>query len=208
MAMITDINDCFDKGCGRCDRFDTADCATRVWADGLLLLRDLCRAVGLNETVKWGHPCYVHAGRNVAIIGAFRQDFRLSLFEAGLMRDPDQVLVRQGPNTTHADALKFTSADDVRTRSATIAEYLQEAKCYAAEGRKAAKPARDLTLPAELSDALDGDPELAEAFHALTPGRQRSYVINLSGAKRSETRIARIAKFRDRILAGKGAQER
>jgi uncharacterized protein YdeI (YjbR/CyaY-like superfamily) len=78
---------------------------------------------------------------------------------------------------------------------------------YAEAGVKPAREPQDLELPIELVDALDDDPELAEAFHALTPGRQRSYVINLAGAKAAATRIARIAKFRGRILDGKGANE-
>ena len=80
--MITEIEDFFTKGCGRCARFDTPDCSARVWGDGLLALRALCREAGLVETVKWGHPCYMHAGRNVALIGALRGDFRLNFFEA------------------------------------------------------------------------------------------------------------------------------
>ena len=87
-AMITRIEDYFARGCGRCARFDTADCDTRHWADGLAELRTLCLGAGLVETVKWGHPCYMHSGRNIAIIGAFRGDFRLSFFEAALLFFP------------------------------------------------------------------------------------------------------------------------
>jgi uncharacterized protein YdeI (YjbR/CyaY-like superfamily) len=79
---------------------------------------------------------------------------------------------------------------------------------YAEQGIVPEKAAPEIVLPDELVEALDADPELAEAFHALTPGRQRSYVINLNGAKAAATRLARIAKFRDKILAGKGATER
>lgn len=77
--MVTDIEDYFSKGCGRCDRFATPDCATRTWQEGLSALRRICRDMGLRETVKWGHPCYKHAGRNIAIIGALRGDFRKCL---------------------------------------------------------------------------------------------------------------------------------
>lgn len=206
--MITEIEDFFTKGCGRCARFDTPDCSARVWGDGLLALRALCREAGLVETVKWGHPCYMHAGRNVALIGALRGDFRLNFFEAALMADPDGVMERQGANTQHPDTIRFTDAARVAALTPVIRAYLAEAMGHAEAGRRAPKAAAEVVLPEELVAALDADPGLAEAFHALTPGRQKSYVINLNGAKGAETRRRRIAGFREKILAGKGATER
>ncbi len=206
--MITDIEEYFARGCGRCARFGTPDCSTRTWADGLAALRRLCLEAGLEERVKWGHPCYVYAGRNIVIIGAFRGDFRLSFFNAALMRDPDGVLERPGPNTQHADMIRFTTNGAVGRLAPVIGAYLAEAKGYAEAGIKPPSATQELELPEELVAALDADPVLAEAFHALTPGRRKSYILNLAGAKKPETRIARIEKFRDRILAGKGATER
>lgn len=207
-TMTTDPHIYFAQGCGRCDRFATNDCSTRIWRDGLAVLRDLCKSAGLVETAKWGHPCYMHADRNIAIIGAFRDNFRLSFFNAGLMTDPEGILERQGPNTQNPDMIRFTATDDVLTKSQIIADYFEEAKRYAEQGLTAARSVRQLDWPDELTEALDADPELAEAFHALTPGRQRSYLFNLNSAKKPETRAARIAKFRAKIIAGKGAQER
>ncbi len=206
--MITDIADYFSKGCGRCARFATEDCATRVWAGGLGDLRAICRAAGLREAVKWGHPCYVHAGRNIALIGAFRGDFRISFMHAALMTDPDGVLERSGPNTRHADMIRFTDNAQVARMAPVIRAYLAEAMGYAAAGIKAPKDDNEIVLPEALVAAMDGDPDLAEAFHRLTPGRQKSYVIHLNGAKTEATRSARIAKYRPHILAGKGALER
>jgi len=205
--MITRIEDFFSQGCGRCDRFATPDCSTRQWAAGLAALRRICLAAGLEEAVKWGHPCYLHAGRNIALIGAFRGDFRLSFMNAALLRDPAKLLVKNGPNTRHADVIRFTDNAGPASLEKHLLAYLMEAMGYAEAGVKPKREPQDVELPAELVDALDDDPELAEAFHALTPGRQRSYVINLSGAKAAATRIARIAKFRGRILDGKGANE-
>jgi uncharacterized protein YdeI (YjbR/CyaY-like superfamily) len=206
--MITDIEDFFTKGCGRCDRFATSDCSTRRWIDGLAKLREICRDSGLRETVKWGHPCYVHTGRNIAIIGAFRGDFRLSFFNAALMKDPQGLLERQGPNTRCADMIRFTDNDAVAAHAPAIRAYLNEAMGYAEAGVKPPKSDDEDEAPEELKEALDADPQLAEAFWKLTPGRRRSYVINLNAAKASATRIARITKFRSKILAGKGAMER
>lgn len=206
--MITDIEDFFSKGCGRCDRFATAYCSTRQWAHGLNELRRICLASGLVETVKWGHPCYMHAGRNIVIIGAFRGDFRLSFFHAALMKDPEGVLEKQGPNTKHPDMIRFVDNAQVTKMEPVILSYLKEAMGYAQAGVKPPKEESEIELPDELIEALDSDPELAEAFHGLTPGRKKSYAINLNSVKKSETRISRIAKFRDHILAGKGALER
>ncbi|MCZ3375033.1 YdeI/OmpD-associated family protein [Rhizobium sp. AG207R] len=206
--MITDIEDFFTKGCGRCKRFATPDCSTRLWIDGLNELRRICLEAGLVETVKWAHPCYMHEGRNIVIIGAFRGDFRLTFFNAALMKDPEGVLEKQGQNTRHPDMIRFVSNDAVAKMEPVIRSYLKEAMGYAEAGIKPPKEQSDIELPDELIEALDSDPELAEAFHDLTPGRKKSYVINLGSVKKSETRAARIAKFRNHILAGKGALER
>jgi uncharacterized protein YdeI (YjbR/CyaY-like superfamily) len=206
--MITEINDYFSKGCGRCKRFATADCSTRTWAIGLADLRRICHASGLVETVKWGHPCYVHAGRNIVIIGAFRSDFRITFFNAALMQDPERILERQGPNTQHPDMIRFADNAQVKQLEPVILSYLKEAMGYAEAGLRAPKEERDIELPDELVDALNADPELAEAFQKLTPGRQKSYVIHLASAKTSATRVSRIAKYRDAIVAGRGAMER
>ncbi len=206
--MITDIDEYFAKGCGRCDRFATSDCSASTWRAGLDALRQICRDVGLRETVKWGHPCYMHAGRNIAIIGALRGDFRLSFFDAALMTDPDGILERQGPNTRHADMIRFRTTGDVTRLDPVIRFYLAEAMGYAAAGIRPPGNPQTRDLPDALVVAMDADPELAEAFHALTPGRRNSYVVNLNSARTAATRTARIAKFRDRIIAGKGANER
>ena len=208
MPMITEIGDFFAKGCGRCDRFDTAECSALIWAQGLADLRRICRAAGLVETVKWGHPCYVHAGRNIALIGAFRGDFRLSFFKAALLKDPEGVLEFAGPNTAHPGVIRFHDAAQVAAMAPLLRAYLAEAVAYAEAGILPPQEARVMDLPVEMLDALDGDPDLAEAFHSLTPGRQRSYQIGLASAKTAATRVARIGKWRPHILAGKGATER
>ena len=205
--MITDIADYFSRGCGRCDRFDTPDCSTKAWAVGLAELRRICVGAGLQETAKWGHPCYMHAGRNIAIIGAFRGDFRLTFFNPGLMRDPDGVLERQGPNTRHPDCLRFADNAAPAAQEILIHAYLAEAMGYAEAGILPDAAPGTIELPAELVTALDADPALAKAFHALTPGRQKSWALHLASAKTAATRTTRLTKGHARILAGKGATE-
>ncbi len=150
----------------------------------------------------------MHGHRNVAILGAFRNDFRLSFFQAALLKDPHGILEKSGPNTPHRDTMRFTNNNQVAKNKPIIEAYLVEAMGYAEAGITPPKRRDDLQLPDELVEALESDPELAEAFYGLTPGRQKSYVIHLNSAKKPETRMARIARFRGQILAGKGALER
>lgn len=206
-AMITEIEDFFTLGCGRCDRFATPECSTRRWIVGLNGLRRICRDMGLSEHVKWGHPCYMHAGRNIVLIGALRGDFRLGFFNSALMKDPDGVMEKQGPNTQNPDSIQFTDVGQVAEQETILRAYIAEAMGYAEAGILPVKVPQEIELPDELVEAMDADPELAEAFHALTPGRQRSYVIVLGQAKASATKVARIEKLRPKILAGKGASE-
>lgn len=208
MAMITNPDDFFTQGCGRCDRFATPDCSTRPWIEGLNALRRVCRDVGLKETVKWAHPCYMHAGRNIALFGAFRGDFRLTFLNAGLLVDSEGVLEPQGPNSQTPGMIRFTANDQVSEKEPVIRAYLRQLMDHAEAGTKPPKTEREIDVPDELTEALDADPELAEAFHALTPGRQKSYLFALNQAKQPATRFARIEKFRDKIIAGKGALER
>jgi uncharacterized protein YdeI (YjbR/CyaY-like superfamily) len=162
----------------------------------------------LLEAVKWGHPCYLHAGRNIAILGALRHELRISFFHAALLKDPHRVLERQGPNTRHPDMLRFTDVAGIVAMAPVLQAYLTEAMGYAEAGIRPPHEPQALDLPPEMSEALEADAALAEAFHALTPGRQRSHVIHVNAAKQPTTRVARIHALRARILAGKGAQER
>jgi uncharacterized protein YdeI (YjbR/CyaY-like superfamily) len=207
-AMITDVEDYFALGCGRCDRFATPDCSTRLWLTGLLTLRSIAIDAGLTETAKWGHPCYMHAGRNICLFGAFRGDFRLTFMNAALLKDPESLLERQGPNTKHPDCIRFTDNDAPTQLEPVIRAYLAEAMSYAEQGVLPVKEPTEVDLPDELVEALDSDPDLAEAFAALTPGRQKSWALFLNDAKTSATRLSRIDKGRAKIIAGKGATER
>jgi uncharacterized protein YdeI (YjbR/CyaY-like superfamily) len=208
MPMITDPQDFFTKGCGRCARFATPDCSTRRWIDGLNRLREICRSEGLTEEVKWAHPCYTHAGRNIALIGAFRGDFRLSFMNAGLLTDAGGLLVPNGPNSRLPSVLRLDDVGQVAEFEAAIRRFLRELMAHAEAGTRPPREERELELPEELVDALDADPEMAEAFAALTPGRQRSHVFALNTARQPATRLARVEKLRPLILAGKGALER
>lgn len=207
-TMITDVDDYFTKGCGRCARFDTPDCSVAKWRDGVLALRKLCKDAGLSEHVKWGHPVYMHADRNIAIIGAFQGDFRFTFMNGGLLKDSEGVLESPGPNSATRNMIRFTDLAQVSEKSDIIRIYLDELKDFAERGIKPPKNIKDHDVPEELTDALDADPQLAEAFDALTPGRKRGYFMHIGSAKQSATRARRVEKLRDRIFAGKGFNER
>ena len=165
--------------------------------------------MGLDETVKWGHPCYMHADRNIALVTAFRGDMRLSFMNVGLLTGSDGVLEPQGPNSARPSMIRFTAIERIGQLEPVIQNYLRQLMDHAAAGTAPPPRAeRQIDMPGELTDALDADPQLAEAFQALTPGRQKSYLFNLNQAKHSATRVARIETFRDKIIAGKGALER
>jgi uncharacterized protein YdeI (YjbR/CyaY-like superfamily) len=126
----------------------------------------------------------------------------------GLVRDTEGVLEPQGPNSVTPSMIRFTTVARVGEMEPLIRAYLRQLMDHAEAGTKPPKVEREIDTPDELTEALDADPELAEAFQALTPGRQKSYLFNLNQAKQSATRAARIEKFRKRIIAGKGALER
>ena len=136
--MITQPEDYFAQGCGRCSRFATPACSSQTWAAGLQALRQVCLGVGLVETAKWGHPCYTHQGRNIAILGALRGDFRLTFFNASLLKDQHQLLQSKGANSAHPDTLSFTDASQVKAVAASLRAYLQEAMALAHQSRQSA----------------------------------------------------------------------
>lgn len=206
--MISDPNEYFSDGCGRCSKFRTLDCKVHIWREGLSTLREICLGKGLVEEAKWGHPCYTLNGKNVVILGAFKEDFHLSFFKASLMKDPDGLLTKRGKHTQTNSIFSFTDNAAPNAQRDAISRYLDEAIEIENSGQKPIKKTVNFEIPQELLQAMDDDPELAEAFNALTPGRQRGYCMTIGDAKQSQTRINRIAKYRDKILAGRGFNER
>ena len=178
--MITDIAEYFRQGCGRCDRFATPDCSTRAWIKGLNDLRRICLDAGLEETVKWAHPTYMHVGRNIAILGAFR-GFRLTFMNAGLLNDTAGLAAAGPKQSNRRGRCNSPGCRSMRAKGDQALSPAIDGPCRG--GHEAAKDDSDLEMPEELTDALDADPELAEAFSALTPGRQRSYAIALESGQ-------------------------
>ena len=200
--------DYFKNGCGRCKCYGNFDCSAHKWSSGLEVLRSICLSAELTETLKWSHPCYVHAERNVVIFGAFLKDFRLNFFQASLLEDPFKLLQKRSENSQVADCLKFDHVDQVIEQKDQIQELLKNAITVAASGRKVEKSEKVMERPDILIEILSDDAVLKKAFDALTPGRQRSYIIHLNNAKNDSTKRRRLLSAREKIFSGKGALER
>lgn len=188
-------------------KLDSQFADATLWREEALALRAVLLACGLGEEKKWGKPCYTHDGANIAIIQRFNDFLALMFFKGGLLDDPDGVLERQGPNSRHGFRIRFTSVNDVERLSEKVRTLVQQAIEVEKKGLTLEDPGAP-DLPEELVSRFDADPELAAAFEALTPGRQRGYALHLREAKQSQTREARIDKCRGKILAGKGFNER
>ena len=182
----------------------------RPWRRELLELRRIALEAGLTEEFKWYQPCYTHAGGNVLILGSFKTFCTAGFFKGVLLDDPGGLLTAAGANTRSARIVRITSVEQVLEREAALRKLIAQAMRLEEKGVQVDfAQDRDATpVPPELEEALAEDPELKLAFEALTPGRRRAYLIHFNGAKKPETRLARISKCRDRILAGKGWNER
>ena len=179
------------------------------WRDEFVLLRDLCHEAGLEEALKWGQPCYTADGKNVVALQAFKASCALGFFQGVLMNDPAGLMHQPTENSQSARRVSFLSAADIEGQHGPLVELLKEGARVAKSGEKVQfKKTKAFALPAELEAAFAVDAAFKAAFGALTPGRQRGYILHFSGAKQSATRAARIAKHRDRILIGKGLQDR
>ena len=204
----TSVDSYLQDGCGRCDDYRTPACKVHRWAECLVRLRAHLARTELVETMKWGNPCYTLDGKNVAMIAAFRESCAVSFFRGATLPDPDGVLESAGPNSHHARLVRFTSLEQLTTRADALDRLLAAAVAQERSGVKVARaPAQD-PVPEELQRRLDTDEVLRTAFAALTPGRQRSHILHITGAKQAETRARRVERCAEDILAGRGFNER
>ncbi|QTN33442.1 YdeI/OmpD-associated family protein [Akkermansiaceae bacterium] len=178
------------------------------WSDELNALREIALDCGLKEELKWGSPCYTSRAKNIAIIGILKDCCVLSFFKGALLTDPNGILSKPGENTQAARVIRFTSVAEIAKMKPALEAFIEEAIAAEEAGLKAIPDEKpDLVFPDELKEKLDANPALKSAFHALTPGRQRAYVVHFSAAKQSATRTARIEKCTPLILCGKGLND-
>lgn len=204
----TSVDSYLRDGCGRCEHYRTPECKVHRWTDGLEALRELLLESGLVEEMKWGSPCYTLNGKNVVMLVSRREYCALSFFKGAALADGDGVLVSPGPNSRFARLLTFRSLEEVMERRLQAARLVQQAIELERAGTKVTPSDAPEPVPVELEQRLAADPELRRAFESLTPGRQRSHILYIAGAKQSETREKRIERCVPKIAAGKGFNER
>ncbi|MFS4438149.1 YdeI/OmpD-associated family protein [Paracoccaceae bacterium GXU_MW_L88] len=179
------------------------------WTAERKALRAHLLDAGLEEAVKWGKLAYTHDGANVAIIYGMKAYCAIGFFKGALLDDPDGALVAPGKHSQAMRQLRFESVAEINARAAQITAMIATAIEVEKQGLEIAFEAKDtLTYPDALQAVLDEDPDYAAAFERLTPGRQRGWVLHISDAKKPETRRARAEKAREKVMNGKGVNER
>ncbi|MEZ5307979.1 MAG: YdeI/OmpD-associated family protein [Pyrinomonadaceae bacterium] len=202
--MNSKVDAYLKAGCGRCEYHNTPKCKVHNWEHELAELRKILLECDLEEELKWRVPCYTNEGRNIVLLSAFKDYCSVSFPNGALLKDDKKLLEKPGENTQAARLIKFTSPSQVAERAGAVKAYVAESIALENAGKKFEFKTTSEPMPQELEARLAGDGRLRSAFEALTPGRQRGYILHFSSAKQSKTREARIEKCIPMILAGKG----
>ena len=180
----------------------------KKWQDEAVRLRTIILSCGLTEELKWGCPCYTFQGSNIVLIHTFKAYCALLLFKGVLLQDAHGLLIQQTENVQSARQLRFTGLNEVTEREAIIKAYIFEAIEVEKAGLKVVlKPTTAFTVATEFQDKLNELSAVKAAFEALTPGRQKAYLLYFAAPKQSKTREARIDKAIPQILIGKGLND-
>ena len=178
------------------------------WREEYEELRELVLACGLSEELKWGCPCYTFQNSNVVLIHGFKEYCALLFMKGALLRDPNSILVQQTENVQATRQIRFTSVAEIVKIKATVKAYIEEAIDVEKAGLTVEmKKTAEFEMPEAFERVLDDMPELKSAFYQLTPGRQRGYLLYFSSPKQAKTREARIEKYVQAILDGKGLND-
>ncbi|MEX1270234.1 MAG: YdeI family protein [Balneolaceae bacterium] len=178
------------------------------WKEEFEKLRTICLNCGLTEELKWGHPCYTFQKSNVVLIHGFKEYCALLFHKGALLKDPDDILIQQTENVQAARQIRFTNVQEIVEMEANLKGYIYEAIKVEKAGLEVEfKKTEEFSVPEEFQQKLDENPALKDAFEALTPGRQRGYLLHFSGAKQSKTRERRVEKCLPKILNGKGLKD-
>ncbi|WP_367117546.1 YdeI family protein [uncultured Pedobacter sp.] len=178
------------------------------WQESLNLLRSLALDCELTEELKWGHPCYTYNGNNIVLIHDFREYCAFLFFKGVLLKDHDHILIQQTEHVQSARQIRFLSALQIAEMKAILKAYILQAIEVEKAGLKVElKKTTEYSVTAEFQSKLDHIPDLKAAFKALTPGRQRAYLLHFSAPKQAKTREARVEKCIPQILSGKGLND-
>lgn len=180
----------------------------KAWKEEYLKLRALLLEHPLTEELKWGVPCYTVNGTNVVLIHGFKNYCALLFHKGVLINDPDGKLIQQTENVQSARQMRFSGMHEILDLEALINNYVDQAIAIEKSGAKVEmKKTSEFNMPVEFKLKLDSVPALKTAFEALTPGRQRGYLLYFSSAKLAKTREERVEKYMPKILAGKGLED-
>jgi uncharacterized protein YdeI (YjbR/CyaY-like superfamily) len=180
----------------------------KTWQEELEQLRKIVLDCGLTEELKWGCPCYMHGKSNVVLIHVFKEYCALLFFKGSLLNDPNGILIQQTENVQVARQVRFTHVREILKKKAILKAYIYEAIELEKSGSKAPfKKTTEFKISDEFQSKLNKMPALQTAFKALTPGRQRAYLLYFSQAKQSKTRESRVEKYTQQILKGKGLDD-
>jgi len=178
------------------------------WQGEYEQLRKVVLDCGLTEDLKWGCPCYAYDNRHIVLIHGFKEYCALLLFKGAVLKDSKGILIQQTKNVQAARQIRFTSIQEIKKLAPTLKAYIYEAIEVEKAGVKVPlKKTAEFDMPEEFQKVLDKKPAVKKAFHALTPGRQRGYLLYFSAAKQAKTRESRIEKSIPDILAGKGLND-
>lgn len=178
------------------------------WQEETSALRAILLGCKLDEELKWGQPCYVYQGGNIAIIQGFKNACTLMFLKGALLKDPKGILRKVGENSQATRRIEFTSAQQIAKLEPALKAYIREAIEIEKAGLKVEFKKNPEPVPEELQEKFKQDTAFKKAFESLTPGRQRAYILHFSVAKQSSTRVSRIEKCIPRILDGKGLDDR
>ncbi len=180
----------------------------KKWQEELEKLRIIVLNCDLTEELKWGVPCYIFQKNNVVLIHVFKEYCAILFFKGTLLDDIKGVLVQQTKNTQATRQIRFTNVSEIVEMETIIKVYIFEAIEVEKAGLKVNfKKTTELEFPEEFQNYLNEIPELKTAFDALTPGRQKGYILYFSAAKQSKTRVSRVEKSIEQILNGKGLDD-
>lgn len=178
------------------------------WREEFEKLRDILLDCQLTEELKWGVPCYTYNGTNVVLMHGFKEYCALLFFKGALMADPEGILVIQTENVQATRQIRFTNVKEIVKMTRMLKSYVYEAIEIEKAGYQVTyKKTEEFNMPEEFRQKLDKLPALKKAFEALTPGRQRGYLLYFSAAKQPKTRMSRIEKYMEHILDGKGLND-
>lgn len=194
-------------GCGRCEFYQTERCKVNDWRNELVELRRIALECGLREECKWGCPCYTYNDSNVLMISALRNCAVLAFFKGVLLRDTEGLLLSPGKSSQSDRQFRFTDVKRIAEMERTIKAYIFEAIELEKAGAEVTFKKEMEPLPEELLACFATDAEFQQAFESLTPGRQRGYILHFSQAKKSETRMRRIEKYRQQVMDGIGLHD-